>query len=89
MGNSAARMESKGLCGNPECRTEFKKKRSTQTHCTKRCRNRHSFLRLLAKRRSEAAVTCPDCGSEFWVGVTPKKSPEIQPSAGPGGQLER
>ena len=59
------------VCRNPECLMEFRKKRATQLHCSKKCTNRASFLRLLGKRRSEAAVTCPDCGSEFWVGVTP------------------
>ncbi len=78
MGNSAARIESKGLCGNPECGTEFKKKRSTQTHCSKRCRNRHSFLRLLAKRRAEGVIPCPHCGKDVWVALTP--------AAWPGGQ---
>ncbi len=80
MASTPARIESMGLCGNPECRREFTKKRSSQTHCSKRCRNRHSFLRLLAKRRAEGVIPCPHCGKDVWVGLTPAARPGGHPS---------
>ena len=81
MANTVARIESRGLCGNPECRGNFTKKRSNQLHCSKKCRNRHSFLRLLAKRRAEGVVPCPHCGKDVWIALTS--------AAGPGGQPDR
>ncbi len=75
MGNRTARIETMGLCRNPECRTEFKKKRLNQTHCSRRCRNRHSFLRLLAKRRAEGVVPCPHCGKDTGIGLTARAGP--------------
>ena len=81
MTSSVARIETMGLCRNPECRREFMKKRLNQLHCSKKCRNRHSFLRLLAKRRAEGVVPCPHCGKDVWIALTP--------AAGAGGQASQ
>ncbi len=77
MTSRVARIESMGQmaeCRNSECCRGFRKKRRWQSYCSKKCKDRHAFLRLLAKRRMESIVSCPQCGKEYAVRVIPVDS---------------